>query len=65
MPLISPNFDFKSIIFPHFGQGPFPKIAEKALHYKGTALYVVYHKYLDLLTLILVSLNRVHTGKFV
>ena len=23
-----PNFDVKSIIFPNFGQGPFPKIAK-------------------------------------
>ena len=30
MPLISPNFDVKSIIFPNFGQGPFPKIAGKS-----------------------------------
>ena len=29
MSLISPNFDVKSIIFPNFGQGPFPKIAGK------------------------------------
>ena len=29
MSLISPNFDVKSIIFPNFGQGPFPKIARK------------------------------------
>ena len=27
--LFSPNFDAKSIIFPNFGQGPFPKIAGK------------------------------------
>ena len=27
MSLISPNFDVKSIISSHFGQGPFPKIA--------------------------------------
>ena len=26
MLLISPNFDVKSIIFPNFGRGPFPKI---------------------------------------
>ena len=30
MSLISPNFDVKSIIFPNFGQGPFPKIAGKS-----------------------------------
>ena len=30
MPLISPNFDDKLIIFPNFGQGPFPKIAGKS-----------------------------------
>ena len=30
MPLISPNFDVKSIIFPNFGERPFPKIAEKS-----------------------------------
>ena len=29
MSLISPNFDVKLIIFPNFGQGPFPKIAGK------------------------------------
>ena len=29
MSLNSPNFDVKSIFFPHFGQGPFPKIAGK------------------------------------
>ena len=29
MALISPNFDVKSIFFPNFGQGPFPKIAGK------------------------------------
>ena len=29
MSLISPNFDVKSIIFPNFGQGPFPKITGK------------------------------------
>ena len=28
--LISPNFDVKLIIFPNFGQGPFPKIAAKS-----------------------------------
>ena len=28
--LISPNFDVKSIIFPNFGQGPFPEIAGKS-----------------------------------
>ena len=28
--LFSPNFDVKSIIFPNFGQGPFPKIAGKS-----------------------------------
>ena len=31
MSLISPNFDVKSIIFPNFGQGLFPKIAGKTL----------------------------------
>ena len=30
MSLISLNFDVKSIIFPNFGQGPFPKIAGKS-----------------------------------
>ena len=30
MPLISPNFDVKVIIFPKFGQGPFLEL-EKAL----------------------------------
>ena len=30
MSLISPNFDVKSITFPNFGQGPFPKIAGKS-----------------------------------
>ena len=30
MPLISPTFDVKSIIFSNFGQGPFPKIAGKS-----------------------------------
>ena len=34
MSLISPNFDVKSIIHPNFGQGPFPKIAGKALEAK-------------------------------
>ena len=29
MSLISPNSDVKSIFFPNFGQGPFPKIAGK------------------------------------
>ena len=29
MSLISPNFAVKLIIFPNFGQGPFPKIAGK------------------------------------
>ena len=29
MSIISPNFDVKSIFFPNFGQGPFPKIAGK------------------------------------
>ena len=28
--VISPNFDVMSIIFPNFGQGPFPKIAGKS-----------------------------------
>ena len=28
--LISPNFGLKSIIFPNFGHGPSPKIAEKS-----------------------------------
>ena len=31
MLLFSPNFAVKSIIFPNFGQGPFPKIAGKSL----------------------------------
>ena len=31
MSLISPNFAVKSIFFPNYGQGPFPKIAGKAL----------------------------------
>ena len=31
MLLISPNFDVKSIIFPNFGKGLFPKLLEKAL----------------------------------
>ena len=30
MSLISPNFDVKSVIFPDFGQGPFPKTAGKS-----------------------------------
>ena len=30
MSLIFPNFDVKLIIFPNFGQGPFPKIARKS-----------------------------------
>ena len=30
MSLISLNFAVKSIIFPNFGQGPFPKIAGKS-----------------------------------
>ena len=30
MSLIFPNFDVKSIIFPNFGQGPFPKITGKS-----------------------------------
>ena len=30
MSLISTNFDIKSIIFPNFGQEPFPKIAGKS-----------------------------------
>ena len=30
MSLISPNFDVKLIIFPNFGQRPFPKIAGKS-----------------------------------
>ena len=30
MPLISPNFDVKSILFSNFGQGPFPKKAGKS-----------------------------------
>ena len=30
MLLISPNFAVKSIIFPNFGQEPFPKIAGKS-----------------------------------
>ena len=30
MSLISPNFAVKSIIFPNFGQGSFPKIAGKS-----------------------------------
>ena len=30
MPLISPTFDVKSIIFPNIGQGPFPKITGKS-----------------------------------
>ena len=29
MSLISPNFDVKLIIFPNFGQDPFPKTAGK------------------------------------
>ena len=33
MSLISLNFDVKLIIFPNFGQGPFPKIAEKSPEY--------------------------------
>ena len=28
--VVSPNFDVKWIIFPNFGQGPFPKIAGKS-----------------------------------
>ena len=30
MLLIFPNFDAKSVIFPNFGQGPFPKITGKS-----------------------------------
>ena len=30
MSLISPNFAVKSIIYPNFGQGPFPRIAGKS-----------------------------------
>ena len=30
MSLISAKFDVKSIIFPNFGQGPFPKITGKS-----------------------------------
>ena len=30
MSFISPNFDVKSISFPNFGQGHFPKIAGKS-----------------------------------
>ena len=36
--LISPTFDVKSIIFPNFGQGPFPKIAEKIPETMGTTI---------------------------
>ena len=49
MPLISPNFDGKLIIFPSFGQGPFPQISGKSpdqgpcvvkssTHHRATAL---------------------------
>ena len=31
MSLISPNFAVKSIIFPNFAQGPFPKLLGKVL----------------------------------
>ena len=39
MSLISPNFDVKLIIFPNFGQGPFPKIAGK-----GPVMNVAFHQ---------------------
>ena len=35
MPLISPNFDVKSLIFSQFGQGPFRKIAGKSPEIAG------------------------------
>ena len=33
MSIIFPNFDIKSIIFPDFGQAPFPKLLDKALNF--------------------------------
>ena len=33
-----PNFDVKSIIFPNFGHGPFPKIAGKGPVYRLSIL---------------------------
>ena len=44
MSLTSPNFDVKSIIFPNFGQGPFPKIAEKALALMSGLSHVQTHE---------------------
>ena len=38
MSLIFPNFDVKLIIFPNFGQGPFPKIAGKGPEFSKSDL---------------------------
>ena len=47
MTLISPNVGVKSIIFPNFGQEPFPKIAGKIpdcrfCRFRSTKLIFVY-----------------------
>ena len=45
MSLLSPNFDVKSVIFPNFGQGPFPKIAGKSpvFSYSGFLTHYIVH----------------------
>ena len=45
----SPNFAVKSVFFPNFGQGPFPKIAGKSpalekMEFKHTSLIGLFKK---------------------
>ena len=42
MPLISPNFDVKSIIISNFGQGLFPKIAGKSPEMYTLTIHVTF-----------------------
>ena len=50
MSLISSNFDANLIIFPNFGQGPFPKIAGKSpgfiLYYTDALFCISFFKQL-------------------
>ena len=55
MSLISPNFDVKSVIFPNFGQRPFPKIAGKS---SGTGLSITWFCSVSMFV------NWLHAGKF-
>ena len=64
--LFSPNFDAKSIIFPNYGQGPFPKIAgqgpdiEKSWEKRSTNINILIKntKHLILLILIVHMINN-------